>query len=560
MNDQIMSLLVGPWGQRIGWTLVHFLWQGALVAALLAVAIQFLRRGRPQVRYVAACCALGLLVVMPVVTAAVVSPVVSHVPVAVVDSPSPQPNGTNMGTVRDAASVFDADFRERCQTTQQVAGGSSVWGLRFESFIEMCLPWCVMLWLAGLVLISLWHVSGWLLLQRIRWHAKPPLDSRVVEVFRKMAERLRVRRGVAILESVLVQAPAVIGWLRPAIVVPASVLTGLSSDQLQAILAHELAHIRRWDTLVRMVQAAVETVLFFHPAVWWVSAVLTQESEYCCDEIALEVCGDRKTYVRALAFAAGITGGSSPGLAPAATGGKLMPRLRRILGKAGERSTSRAFVAAGIALVLIAAFIPLACSIESKDKDIAETQTALREAMSAQGVTIKTNWASKTWRIGEDVPKVIATVAVEDWEAFNAAELTEAARPTLGLHVAINQLGPLGNFRRGELTTIPIFHTEYSFTLEVDGVRYEYPIQDWVLPMPMGKQPIQVTLTLADHWVTGHATSEGQARWQKQWEKSLRLEPGKHRVRVLFTGLEQDPPPASEEVEIEILPRERKLA
>ncbi|MCL2648222.1 MAG: M48 family metalloprotease [Phycisphaerales bacterium] len=379
-----MSLLTGPWGQRIGWTLVHFLWQGALVVALLAMVLQFQRRWQPQVRYVAACCAMGLLVVMPVITFFVIAPPLTSV--EEVGATGLRSSHTRAASEHGYGTEvvpypWPPELVAAPTAVQPAANSSSVWALRFESFIECCLPWYVLFWLAGLLSLSLWHVSGWLLLRRIRRHAKSPLDPRIVEVFRNLGERLRMKQAAVILESALVQAPAVIGWLRPAIVIPASIVTGLSSDQLQAILAHELAHIRRWDTLVRMVQAAVETVLFFHPAVWWVSATLTQESEYCCDEIALEICGDRKTYVRALAFVAGITGGGPPPaplpgspLASAATGGKLLPRLRRILGKAGERSTSRAFVAAGIALVLIAAFIPLAYSIQSNNKGDAATQ------------------------------------------------------------------------------------------------------------------------------------------------------------------------------------------
>ena len=99
--------------------------------------------------------------------------------------------------------------------------------------------------------------------------------------------------------------PIVVGWLRPVVLLPASAITGLTPEQLQAVLAHELAHIRRYDCLVKLIQAVVETFLFYHPAVWWVSGRIHEESEHCCDELAVEACGDRRSYARALAsFAA----------------------------------------------------------------------------------------------------------------------------------------------------------------------------------------------------------------------------------------------------------------
>ena len=91
-----------------------------------------------------------------------------------------------------------------------------------------------------------------------------------------------------------------IGWLRPVILFPASALTGLSAEQLEALLAHELAHIRRYDYLVNLLQTTVETLFFYHPAVWWVSAQVRQEREHCCDDLAVAACGDVLTYARAL--------------------------------------------------------------------------------------------------------------------------------------------------------------------------------------------------------------------------------------------------------------------
>ena len=143
--------------------------------------------------------------------------------------------------------------------------------------------------------------------------------------------RLRVSRPVRLCESVLVEVPTVIGWLRPVILVPASALTGLSAEQLEALLAHELAHIKRYDYLINLLQTAVETLLFYHPAVWWLSAQIRQEREHCCDDLAVATCGDVLTYARALAELEQLRS-VAPQLAVAANGGALINRIQRLVG------------------------------------------------------------------------------------------------------------------------------------------------------------------------------------------------------------------------------------
>src|SRR5205814_3969509 len=100
--------------------------------------------------------------------------------------------------------------------------------------------------------------------------------------------------------SALVDSPCVLGWLKPIILVPISATTGLSPQQIEGILAHELAHVRRNDYLVNLAQTVVETVLFYHPAVWWISRTIRQEREHCCDDIAAQTAGDARGYARAL--------------------------------------------------------------------------------------------------------------------------------------------------------------------------------------------------------------------------------------------------------------------
>jgi BlaR1 peptidase M56/Bacterial type II and III secretion system protein len=163
---------------------------------------------------------------------------------------------------------------------------------------------------------------------------------------------LELSRPVRLLQSALVEVPTVIGWLRPVILLPASCVTGLTPRQLESIIAHELAHIRRHDYLVNILQSAVETLLFYHPAVWWVSRRVREERELCCDDLVVEVCGDRVGYARALATLEELRPASAQ-FALAAAGAPLLQRIRRLAGQP-ERSAGRAFwPVAGITLLLV---------------------------------------------------------------------------------------------------------------------------------------------------------------------------------------------------------------
>ncbi len=184
----------------------------------------------------------------------------------------------------------------------------------------------------------------------------------MANVARDLCRRLEIRRAVAFLESSAVSVPMVVGWLRPVVLVPASTLTGLSPRQLEAILAHELAHVRRHDYLVNLLQTAVETLLFYHPAVWWVSVQIRRERESCCDDLAVAVCGDRLGYARALVDLESLRT-PAPRLVLAASGGSLSDRVRRLVGAPG-RPSRRPWAAGLLALALLpaGAAVQLACT------------------------------------------------------------------------------------------------------------------------------------------------------------------------------------------------------
>jgi hypothetical protein len=197
------------------------------------------------------------------------------------------------------------------------------------------------------VLLSLRSLGGWLLAQRLKRSGRS-LEA-LEACLSRLAQRLRISRPVRLCESALVAVPTVIGWIRPVILLPASAVWGLSPEQLELILAHELVHIRRYDYLVNLLQAAVETLLFYHPAVWWVSNRIRLEREHCCDDLAVATCGNALVYARALADLETLRA-DVPMFVLAASGGSLLNRVRRIVGEPGHVSRSSRGVAAVLAL------------------------------------------------------------------------------------------------------------------------------------------------------------------------------------------------------------------
>jgi hypothetical protein len=202
----------------------------------------------------------------------------------------------------------------------------------------------------GVLIISARSLGGWISIQRMRRRATPIESRGCRSCLARLTERLAIRRSVALLESEQVHVPSVMGWLRPAILLPFSAMTGMSIQHVEAILAHELAHVRRNDYLVNLIQTAVETLLFYHPAIWWISRQVRNERENCCDDLAVRAIGDVRVYSAALAAMEEIRM-IEPALA--VSGGSLVERIRRLLKAEPRRRAAIAWPAALITTALI---------------------------------------------------------------------------------------------------------------------------------------------------------------------------------------------------------------
>lgn len=290
--------------QATGWCLVHFLWQAVLIGLAYALARWLLPRG--TARYVAAMLALVLLAAVPAFT--------------FVHEWRAFASVVQLGDMH----VAGADAPVVAASVGVPARGGGI------GLLRVALPWLVLAWGCGVALLSLRVVRQWTKLRAIVRAAEtlPVWQARAAQ----MGRRLGLGHAVRVLASVRIATPTLVGWVRPAVVMPMAMLARMPAEQVDWILAHELAHLRRLDHLANLFQVVLETLLFYHPVVHWISRDARRERELCCDALALHAAGGRRRdFVAALAGLEEFRAGHSD-LVLAATGGLLVERAWFVAG------------------------------------------------------------------------------------------------------------------------------------------------------------------------------------------------------------------------------------
>src|SRR5690242_5677462 len=297
------ALLASPFAYHLGWTLLHFLWQGLLVGAIYACLRNYMADASPQARYLLSLGTLAVLTLLPVVTLLYLMA-------------TPQ-------TVREI-SGFAAGTHSFLPPT----GPSLMDSLR--GLLHPLVPWTVPAWSVGVALLGFKAFAGWRRARTLTRQASHAAPADWQETVNRLALQVGVRAGIRLLVTARVAVPCVIGWLKPVILLPPAALTGLTPLQLEMVLAHELSHIRRHDYLVNLIQVGIETLLFYHPVVRWVSRDARRERELCCDDSAVHACGDALHYAHALTDLAALRG-REPSPAMGVTGGDLAMRVERLI-------------------------------------------------------------------------------------------------------------------------------------------------------------------------------------------------------------------------------------
>ncbi len=334
--------------QAVAWTLIHFCWQGAAIAALYAAASKLLAHRSSNARYIAA---LAALLLMLAASASTFSWEMRSglAPVSFAPSAAPSLPGDDHTGYKFSPTVTPAS---------DASHGAAA------SSITEWLPWIDAFWLIGVVLLSCRSLGGWWLIHRLRTAATEEAPAAVLASFRRIAAALGLNRPVMLRVSKTIAGPLTVGVLRALVLLPLSAAMSLNEEELQVVLAHEMAHVRRADFFWNLVQTFIETLFFFHPAVWWIGGRLRHERELCCDDLALTVCPDRLVYARAL-YRLEEQRRSNWQLAMALDGHQgpqtLRMRIARILGEPLTHAAGRgpfSIAAAGALLVVLMLPVP----------------------------------------------------------------------------------------------------------------------------------------------------------------------------------------------------------
>ncbi len=364
--DVLTSFAESVLVQIAGRTLLHSLWQGALVAMLLAVLLLLMSRAAPTMRYAAAVIALLASSVIPIVTylsllppsdsAQVRSPAVAPSVRPALDSAIVDFDSLGMhARVGSATPTFDSARGPQPPTRAEQMGRRAV---------KVAVPWVVALWTLGVLVEALRLIGGLRTTRNLRTTLVTEVPALVDDRVRVLAQRLGVRTNVAVGVSKAIDVPLVLGFLRPIVLVPASSISGLSLAHLEMLLAHELAHVRRLDHVANMFQNLIEIVYFFNPSIRWISNQVRHERECCCDVLAVRACGgDARGYARALTALETIR--PSPRTRLASNGGTLMARILRLTGQAQRPAFRPAHWLIGAALIVLPMFLASMATAQS---------------------------------------------------------------------------------------------------------------------------------------------------------------------------------------------------
>ena len=311
-----LNFLANPVADALGWTLLHAIWQGFALVFPAALILHLLRNQSSSLRYrVSVLTLLAQLLLSAATFIWYYKPMATTLPAATfVSTGQPMPM--------------------RWQTIAQTIP----WHQQMQQFLEIHLNQFVLIYLIGVVLFGLRLAGGWLYLQRLSHRATQPTTVVWAHLTDKLRAAMAIRAVVQVRESARIAVPMVVGVLTPVLLLPIGLATQLTTREIEAVLAHELAHIKRYDYGVNLLQSVVEVLYFFHPALWWLSARVREEREHCCDDLAVQVCGgDGRILAQALARVEElrlIQTNQAPVLAMAFASKRrqLLHRVRRMLG------------------------------------------------------------------------------------------------------------------------------------------------------------------------------------------------------------------------------------
>jgi len=368
MMNTIADLFMGAWSYAFGWTLVHSLWQSVIIFLLVRVCLRLIPVAKSSRRYAIASSGLFLLLAVSVSTFSYLM-------------------SQGSGTVPTGAIVHE----KIASDTDAGIEGSGVLNSvsAIASAIQQNMHWILSGWMAGFLIFAVRLTGGLLYTHRLRSTAVP-LENEWSTYIYSAGRKVGINRLVSLAESAMIATPMVIGYLRPVVLVPVGIFTGLSTGQLETIFLHELAHIKRHDQLINFMQTVIETVLFFNPFAWSLSGLIRREREYCCDDLVILQHGSARTYAEALVQLAETRFSSQVlALSLAENKNQLLNRIRRIMEKSVKPYSGKGRIVLPAVLLIAGLFCISWLGIQGDDGHksdflLAEQDTIPTQENSAQ--------------------------------------------------------------------------------------------------------------------------------------------------------------------------------
>ena len=425
----------------LGWTVIHSLWQAMLIAIVMALVMIPLQNRSARLRY-----EVGGLSLLMVLLSAIVTFTLLY------DQALSAPAETIILTELSAGSAGD-------QLATAGLGFIEQWAAYFDQHI----PLIVTLWILGALFFLLRLLGGFAYVQHLKHNRNQPISAYWQRKLRELSQRIPIRKTVQLLESSLVKVPMVIGSLKPVILLPMGAVNNLSEQEVEAILAHELAHIRRNDYLINLCLSVIEVLFYYHPAVWWIAANIRVERENCCDDIAVELCGNSLTYAKALVRLQDVHH-SAPAFAMSFSGRKqhLLNRIKRILNQPQSSSNIMEKLTATTFLLLAILFLSVSAGPGT------ETETSIDHSNTQEPITTV---------IVKEEPQTTVFVNRINADTLPPAKGTSSDRKKMILHKdgqRVEMLTENGELKRLKIdeTEIPVENYE-AYSDLIEDVRAE---------------------------------------------------------------------------------------
>ncbi|RUT73023.1 M56 family metallopeptidase [Ancylomarina longa] len=271
MNNLDFSRII----DATGWTLLHSLWQITILGCVIWMILQFIDKDNAHLRYAISVISLGLILIASLFTFFIY---ISR--------------GSN-----PSDNIISSNVLYKFFNTKETFSETLTWsGLKIEHYF----PYLVKFWFLGISILSLHMLWNYIYSIKLKRYLTYPLNQKTQKLALNLMSKIGLKHNIVFKESGFVQVPSLIGYFKPVVLIPISMISGIPENQIEMIIAHELAHVRRHDYLFQFIQSILEMLFFYHPIIWWLSSVVNTEREHLCDDLAVSVCGESLTLIKAL--------------------------------------------------------------------------------------------------------------------------------------------------------------------------------------------------------------------------------------------------------------------